>query len=65
MMVDRQEQHDLSTKEPSLLKQLEQRYAELAKSEVSLEASGLCPADAPEVDGCTANRGTGVWSPWL
>ena len=65
MVTDRQERHDLSAKEPALLKQLEERYAELAESEVSLEAAGLCPSDAPLVDGCTANRGTGVWSPWL
>ena len=65
MEADRAEQHDLAEAEPAVLKRLTQRYAELRRSEVSLAASGLCPADAPKVDGCTANRATGVWGPWL
>ena len=65
METDRAEQHDLAASQPALVKQLEARYAELAKSEVTLAASGLCPVDAPKVDGCTANRGGGVWAPWL
>ena len=62
---DPEERHDLSQQEPHVLARMVARYDELRGSEVSLERSGLCPAGLPSVDGCTSNRNSGLWSPWI
>jgi hypothetical protein len=65
ILTDVRERCDLADKLPDVLQRMVQRYSELRESEVSLADSGLCPEGAPNVDGCYANVGSGVWSPWL
>lgn len=79
--ADPEERHDLAATMPDMLATLLARYAELQKSEVTLEASGLCPEkrdgkgnvmynkggvpDASHPDGCLSNLESGHWQPWL
>ena len=61
--ADPTESHDRAAAEPAKLQEMLRRYAELARSEVTLEEARLCPGPFP--DGCRANLGSGVWGPWV
>lgn len=73
--VDPEERHDLADTYHSKVQEILARWDELQKTEVTLEASGLCPQspginaggwpDASEPDGCAANREAGYWQPWM
>ena len=77
LSVDPEERNDLAEKLPAKLNEMLQRYTELQRTEVTLEASGLCPQDlgpginvggwpdASSPDGCVANREAGYWQPWM
>ena len=78
--ADPEERTDLASAMPDAVAALLTRYAELQRTEVTLEASGLCPEtelpdgtvfnkggqpDASDPDGCHANLASGHWRPWL
>eukprot|EP01121_Diplochlamys_sp_Union-15-3_P015578 TRINITY_DN5184_c0_g1_i3.p1 TRINITY_DN5184_c0_g1~~TRINITY_DN5184_c0_g1_i3.p1 ORF type:complete len:309 (-),score=51.98 TRINITY_DN5184_c0_g1_i3:78-1004(-) len=66
VITDPTEHNDLSNSMPDKLQELIQRYDELAKSEVSLEESGLCPPPPPNgwPNAFEVNKKSGYWEPW-
>ena len=66
--ADPAEAHDLAA-DPAhadTMERMLRRYAELAVSEVSMEAAQLCPIPAtPSNNGCRANLQRRVWGPGL
>ena len=62
------DQHnDIASKYPKIVQQMSARIDELAKSEVTLEASGLCPTASGSHPDPLCNekaKETGFWMPW-
>jgi hypothetical protein len=67
VLADPEERHDLADANPAIVETMQARVAELQKSEVSIEASGLCPfATGKRQDPkCSAKaKEVGFWMPW-
>jgi hypothetical protein len=65
---DPQERNDVAQTMPLVVQQLHARLLELGRSEVSVEASGLCPTHYGSHNDprCVAKaNATGFWEPWL
>jgi hypothetical protein len=66
--ADPTEHHDLAAQTPDVVQTLKARLEELGKSEVTVEASGLCPTSygSHSDPRCRAKANeTGFWEPWL
>ena len=66
--LDPNEHDDVAAKTPAVVQQLHARLLELAKSEVTVQAAGLCPTKYGSHNDprCGAKaKETGFWEPWL
>ena len=66
--TDPNEHNDVSATYPAVVTRLQARLTELAKSEVTVDASGLCPTQYGTHGDprCGAKaKATGFWEPWL
>ena len=74
--VDPEERNDLAEAQPAKLQAMLARWDELQRTEVTIEASGLCPQSpginaggwpdaTSKPDGCEANEPFGHWQPWM
>jgi len=67
VFADPQERHDLASANPDVVRAMQARVAELAKSEVTVEESGLCPFSTGTRSDCQCAqkaKESGFWEPW-
>lgn len=70
MALDREENHDVAAANPTIVKDLLDIIAQYAKTEVSIQESGLCPTqygtnNDPRCAAAAAKINPPFWVPWL